>query len=281
MSTAQDVLNAVRHTINPDADVFGVLNSAIRSVAKRLFVLRSRILRSELSVSIFGEVTATGTDIAFVDSDPDTITSTSTDLSGFSSGQHITTGSSVNPGPFEINTAAENTLTLISTDELTAEAAGDSLTITSNDDYGDLPSDFWGLVDRPYLSGKTYPLKPLPNLATKLSYTGAGIPVYYEIKGKRIYVTPATGSDYTVVGDYFAKPTEITDVGDTLPFDEILDDVISEYMRVYFTTKPGGTVLIPDYLKSEIDLVAGARDKKAPYHIGGGSGNGGIDWEAW
>jgi len=200
MSTAQAVLNMVRHAVNPDKDVFGVLNQSIRSVAKRLYLLKSKILQNDLSVSI-----------------------------------------------------------------------------TTGDDYGDLPSGFWGLVDFPYLSGENWRLKPLPNLTIKLSYTGDGIPVYYQIKGTKIYITPSTASDYTIVGDYFAKPTEITAVGDTLPFDELFDDIIDEFMRVYFAKPPSGTVLMRLYLMNEIDLVAGMRDKKAPYHM---NVNTGIDWGA-
>jgi hypothetical protein len=273
MSTAQDVISLVNHNVNPDANTFRILNQAIRSVARRLYFLKSNIIISDLSVSIWAEVTATGTDIAFVDSDPDTITSVSTDLSEFTAGQHITTDDSSNPGPFEIDTVATNTLTLVSTDELTAVAAGDSVTITSNDEYGDLPSDFWGLVGYPYLSGKPWRLKPLPNLTTKLSYTGAGIPLYYAIKGQDIYVTPDTSADYTIKGDYFAKPTQITATTDTMPYWEMFDDVIAERMRVFYTKDPGSVEIGFKYLQDEIDLIAMKYAKKAPYNLSGG-----VDW---
>lgn len=276
MSTAQDVISLVKHDVNPDANSLRILNQAIRSVARRLYFLKSNILRADLSVSIWSEVTATGTDIAFVDSDPDTITSTSTDFRDyFTAGQHIATDNSSNAGPFEIATVAENTLTLISTDELTAVAAGTEVTITSDNEYGDLPADFWGLVDFPYLSGESWRLKPLPNLTEKLSYTGAGTPLYYEIKDQRIYITPDTGADYTIKGNYFQRPTSITATTDTMPYRELFDDVIAERMRVFYVKDPGEVVLARNYLRDEIDLIARMYGKTAPFHIDNSSG---IDW---
>ena len=74
-------------------------------------------------------VAVDGTDIAFVASSPATITSTSTDLSVFTAAQVINTSSSENPGPFTLASAAENLLTLVAGDTLTAEDAGASVYI--------------------------------------------------------------------------------------------------------------------------------------------------------
>ena len=237
----------VRHSVTPNVDTFGVLNEAIRYVAKELFLLRSSILRADLSVSIWAEVTSVGDDIAFVDSDPDTITSVTTDFDddGFVSGMHIISSYATNPGPFKLNTVAANLLTLISADELTAKAAGTEYTLTSNDDYGDLPADFWGLEGHPYLDGRPDRLYALPSLNARLQYTSAGLPIYYEIKGRRICVTPATSADYTIKGKYFARPTAITAASDTLPFDEIFDDIFAEYMRIYFLQAGSKGKMVP------------------------------------
>lgn len=199
MSTAQDVLNHVRHAINPGTDAFSVLNEAIRAIAKRLYFLKSNILHGELSIAI-----------------------------------------------------------------------------VATDTYGDLPSDFWGLVSYPYFSGYTWRLKPLPGLDVKISFTGDGIPLYYEVKGLKIYLTPSSGGSYTILGDYFAKPTKITATGDTMPFDELFDDVVASYMGAFFAGAgkgAGGTILNPSYLHQEIDLIATKREKKAPFHLSGG-----INW---
>ena len=98
-----------------------------------------------------------------------------------------------------------------------------------------------------------------------------------------MYLTPISGGAYTILGDYFAKPTKITAGGDAMPFDELFDDVIASYMVMYFAHAggapnrgSGGTVLNPAYLHQEIDLIASKREKKAPYHLSAGS----INWGA-
>lgn len=69
----------------------------------------------------------TGTDIAFSDSDPDTITTSGNVnfvTSGIKAGMKITTSSSNNPGPFTVDSVTATTITLISGDSLTDESAG-------------------------------------------------------------------------------------------------------------------------------------------------------------
>jgi hypothetical protein len=156
-----------------------------------------------------------------------------------------------------------------------------AIDVSEDDTYGDLPSDFWGLVSNsfPYLSGYTWFLKPLPSLAVKLSYTGNGIPSYYEIKNTKIYITPSAGDDYTIVGDYFVKPTTISATTATIPYNELFDDFISNYLKLYFQTPPGGVVSVPQNWLDQIDLVATKREKKAPFHT---NTNGmGISWQRY
>ena len=203
MSTALDILKQVRHAINPDVDVLGALNEAIRVVAKRLYLLKSKIIHDDLAVAI-----------------------------------------------------------------------------VADDTHGDLPSDFWGLDSYPYLSGYTSRLKPLPSIDVKLVYgTSTGQPLYYEIKGLEIDITPTSGGSYTIVGDYIVKPTKITATSDTMPYNELFDDVIASFMKLYFKSPPGGTVLMPQYLTEEIDVVASRREKKAPFHTN--TGGMGISWSAF
>lgn len=76
--------------------------------------------------------TMTANTIAFVDSDPDTLTDTGNGFinAGFVVGQKITiTGSTSNNKTVTIATVEAGTITLISTDTLTAEIAGDVVTI--------------------------------------------------------------------------------------------------------------------------------------------------------
>jgi hypothetical protein len=272
MSTVQSLYNLIqyRRDINVSTDdLIHIVNAAVRTIAKRLYWHGSDLLREEMSVSIFAEDTYTASTIAFVDSNPDTITDSAEQfvIEGFEADMPITTNSTSNAGPFRINTAAAKTLTLVSTDSVTAALAGTSVTITSDDGYGYLPTGFWGLVDQPYLDGKTYPLLPLPSLDIKLSYVSPGEPRYYQLKGSKIYVTPDTSSDYTIKGDYFARPTELTATTDTLPFYELFDDAMAEYIMRYFRGGQEGAAAIPDLsriLIENVDMIAANYDRKAP-----------------
>jgi len=82
---------------------------------------------------------ATRTTYAFVDSDPDTITDSSSNFlnDGFAIGQRIVVaGSTSNDGTYTIAGVVAGTITLVDTDTLTAEAAGDTVTIS-------VPTKLW------------------------------------------------------------------------------------------------------------------------------------------
>jgi hypothetical protein len=69
----------------------------------------------------------TGTDIAFSDSDPDTITTSGNVnfvTSGIKAGMKITTSSTTNTGTYTVATVSATTITLIAGDSLSTEAAG-------------------------------------------------------------------------------------------------------------------------------------------------------------
>jgi len=80
--------------------------------------------------AIRGDITANT--IAFVDSDPDTITDSGSGFvtAGFVAGDEITvTGSASNDGTYTIDTVTAGTITLLPGESLTAEGAGASITI--------------------------------------------------------------------------------------------------------------------------------------------------------
>ena len=282
MSTVQSLYDLIQYRRDIDVtrdDLIHAVNNAVRTIAKRLYWLESDLLREEMSVSVWAEVTHTGTDIVFNDSSPPTITSAAGGFvtSGFEADMPITTTSAANPGPFRIAAAADNTLTLSSTDSVTAAIAA-TVTITSDDGYGYLPSGFWGLIDHPYIDGKTYPLLPLPGLDIKLAYTSPGEPRYYQSTGSKLYVTPDTATDYTIKADYFARPTALTGTTDTIPFDELFDDVIAEYILRYFRNGQEGmsqTIGLNQMLIENVDLIATKYGRKAPVRMPRG-----IPWEA-
>jgi len=282
MSTVQSLYDLIQYRRDIDVtkdDLIHVVNNAVRTIAKRLYWLESDLLREEMEVSVWAEVTHTGTDIVFNDADPDTITSATGGFvtSGLEADMPITTSSTTNPGPFHIATAADKTLTLATTDSVTAAIAA-SVTITSDDGYGYLPDGFWGFIDQPYIDGKTYPLLPLPNLDIKLAYTSPGEPRYYQIKGSKLYVIPDTATDYTIKADYFARPAALTSTTDTIPFDELFDDVIAEYILRYFRNGQEGmsqTIGLNQMLIENVDLIATKYGRKAPVRMPRG-----IPWEA-
>ena len=151
-----------------------------------------------------------------------------------------------------------------------------AVALVENATYGSLPADFWGMDSHPYLSGYTTTLKPLPSVEVKLSYTGNGIPLYYEVKGVLIYITPSASGSFTIIGDYTVKPTKITASTATIPFNELFDDFLTDYIKLYFKDPVGGVVNVPQNWLNKIDLVALKREKKAPFHT---NTNGmGLNW---
>lgn len=268
MSTVQTIYNYLQHRpdmqVNTD-DLIHITDQAVRTIAKRLYVLGSDLITGQMEVSIFAEQSYAAS-LAFVDSNPDTITDAASQfvVESFAADMPITTTHASNPGPFRIATVAAGTLTLASTDSVVAAIAS-SITVTSDDSYGYLPSDFWGLRDKPYIDGLTYPLLPLPDTDTALAYTSAGVPAYYKIRGTKIYVTPHTSSDYTIIADYFQRPTAITEKTDTIPFNELFDDLIAEYAYKYFR---GGTVeregLLSKMVIEGVDRIAAMYDARPP-----------------
>lgn len=266
-STVADILNLIQYRVPAQGDYYHLINQAIRLIAKRLYLFNSGILKADLEVDFYAEATYTASTIAFVSSStPDTITDSANGFvtAGFVAGMYITTGSTTNPGPFKLVTVAAGTLTLATTDVVVAAVAA-ATTITSVDDYQDMPSDFWGLSTGPeddlYISGQQWILHPLPSRAAGLLYTGAGQPTYYEIRGTKMYLYSATSSDITVKGIYFAKPTAVTATTSEIPFNEEFDDVIADYTVAAFKEQPLAT--LQGMVYDAVDVISMKRDKSA------------------
>jgi len=129
---------------------YAVANSGVFSVGRSRFVElmvnytmgsaetgNSIQLKYELMNEITtdgGTATITGQTISFTDDDPDTIADSGNAMlsSGFSAGDVVrVTGSASNDGWFTVESVAAGALTLVSTDEVTAESAGASVTVTA------------------------------------------------------------------------------------------------------------------------------------------------------
>jgi hypothetical protein len=112
--------------------------------------------------------------------------------------------------------------------------------VDAGDSTGVLPDDYWGLMSTPFILGRLDWLRPVPDLATKLSYTHSGTPLYYEVQGLvTLKLWPGTSSDIVVAGDYFQRPAGISKPGDTIPYNEMFDDAIAEaLLHVYGRSNP-------------------------------------------
>ena len=273
MSTVAEILAFLSYRrdiqVN-ETDLIPVVNAAIRSVSNRLYVLDSDLITEQMSVNIFSEQSYTAS-MAIVNSNPDTITDAANQfvIEGFAAGMPITTTQASNLGPFRIATVAAGTLTLASTDSVVAAGAG-SFAITSDDAYGFLPSDFWGLKPKfqPYLDGYTTPLYPLPSQETAISYTGPGMPEYYKIRGTKIYVTPHTSANYTIIADYYQRPTAVATTASTMPWNELFDGVIADALVAYLRSPADGSAaslsIMDAAIKQTVDIIALKYGRKGP-----------------
>lgn len=283
MSTVADVYNFIQY--RPDIqvtidDLVHVVDQAVRTIAKRLYVLESDLITGQMEVKVFAEVEYTSDTIAFADTGPDTITDSDSKFvtEGFVADMPITTDASGNAGPFKIATAVAGTLTLSATDAVTAALAGSDVTITSDASFGYLPTDFWGLKGKPYIDGKDYTLTPLPSVDVEIAYPSSGEPRHYKIRGTKFYITPSTSTDYTIKADYFQRPTSITTTTATLPFNELFDDLIAEYAVKYFrgakTEGMPAESLLSKMVIENVDLIANRYDRRAPVEFPQA-----VDWD--
>ena len=283
MSTVQSILDNIQFRADVTQDLYHLINLSIRSVAKRLYWHRSKLLVGDLAVAIYSLSPYTAGTIAFVNSNPDTLTDSANGFvtAGFKAGMSFISDEATNPGPFKVDVAAAGTLTLVSTDTVAVVGAGSDITLTTTGNYGSLPADFWGLVDKPYIYGKPYPLLPIPNQVTHLGYLvgSSGPPLYYDILGTtKIYVIPDTSSDIVVKGQYWQKPTALTATSDPIPFSELFDDIIGEVLVQLYNrdaVSQGEAIGICDKIVREgVDPVVARFGLVAPSQMPAG-----IDWD--
>lgn len=100
-------------------------------------------------------------------------------------------------------------------------------TVTNAVPYFTLPTGFKGFAEKPYLSGTTQFLWPLPPEA-RAFLTTAGTPRYYELRGTICKVFPSPTASTTVVGLYYKEPTAFSDFTSSMPFGDLANDIFVE-----------------------------------------------------
>lgn len=284
MSTVQSLLDDMQFRVDVTADLYHLINLAIRRIAARLYWHKSDIIRSELSLNVYAPVDYTANTIAFVNGIPDTITDSANGLvaAGFKAGMFIETDKAGNAGPFELATVVAGTLSLAAADNVTVAGAGSDVELTSLGDRVRLPGTFWGWCgddkeDYPNIDGYTDVLLPLPNRRAALEAGTGSLPRWFKIKGNMLYLYPATGSDITIKGDCFVKPTAVTALTDTLPFYELFDEAIEEVLAMLYekglSSQGENQALLDKMLLESVDLVVPLYGCKAPT-----GHQGGVDW---
>jgi hypothetical protein len=143
-----------------------------------------------------------------------------------------------------------------------------AVTIAAGGNSGTLPSDCWGLVGRPYISGKTSFLAPVPDPRYKLLYTSDAEPLYYEVAGLTINLYPGSSAEATLNGSYWARPAALTALTDTMPFNELFDDAIQEVLihtyKTGLSSGDGNDIgLLTNFINKAVDEVAPYLDKQA------------------
>jgi hypothetical protein len=164
----------------------------------------------------FDTVLYTAATIAFNDANPDTITDSANGFGSFASGmQVLVSGSTSNDGTYTVQTAAAGTLTLQSADNLTAEAAGESVTVTAIN-YA-VPSDWartFALMD---VDNSTF-LVPDDSVSfdeIDPDQSRTANPTHYALNADFIRLYPIPASTYTLRERYYALPTAFTTNTDT------------------------------------------------------------------
>jgi hypothetical protein len=158
-----------------------------------------------------------------------------------------------------------------------------SVTIAAAASTGTMPTGYWGLLGKPYISGKTYSLEPVPDQETKMRYTSTSIPIYYEMVGSTIYLYPGSTAGCTIKGDYWLKPTALTKPSDTMPYNELFDDVIMDGLVHIHTSlnDPNAISMFQNMMTKAVDEIVAGLDSPAPYRFSDGLGIDSMTNEGW
>jgi hypothetical protein len=276
MSQVSDILDELSDRVTDDKipTIYTAINRAIRILSKRLYLLDSDLITGVLSIPVYEQASYTASTIAFVsglDGEPDTITDSAAQflIEGFLPGMGVYSDCDCNQDARYVSSVTVDTLTLRAGEKVYPQLAGAEYVLQSENDYGYLPDDFWGFIGKPYIVGQKTPLTPLPDQHTLLRYMGTsgltiGTPLHYKLISDKIGLIPATAETIIVSGFYYKKPVRVTGMDDYLPFGELLDDVIVDYLLATFGEGAIGVVKAAAILENGVDLVCLKRGQAAP-----------------
>lgn len=227
--------------------------------------------------------TITGTGIAFVDSNPDTITDTGNGFvtAGFQAGDKIVvSGTTNNNTTFTVATVAAGTLTLIPGDTVTAEAAGASVTITGyfHASAGADDGVAEAVDDSTYSSAPKFDILTVNDGRVFGSFTD-GVRVYFSQVGVGSNFTSDTDPDDPGFFDLIEGGGNVTALGTFKDFVLVCKkDLVKYYQLTYptSTTRARDT----DILRQGTDLGCAGPDailsvNDRTYYV---SPNGGVRW---
>ena len=156
-----------------------------------------------------------------------------------------------------------------------------AITIAASGSSGSLPDGFWAFMERPYMDGKTYALRPVPNIETKLKYDQDSIPIYYERVGTTLNLYPGWSAGGTIKGLYWTTPTALTKHSDTIPYNGLYDDILQEALiHIYATgdsTNQGSIMTLTNFINESIDQIEPYTAGQAPKRF---DDNYGLDYMA-
>jgi hypothetical protein len=180
----------------------------------------------------FSTVTYTASTISFADADPDTIDDSANGFGSFSSSQDVlVSGSTSNDGVWSVNTAAAGTLTLQTTDVLTAEVAGDSVTVTAV--TYPVASDYSRTIDLYDITNEVVLEEDTPRNfdAEDPNEDQTNQPTHFTLQNNAYRLYPMPASTYVIRERYFAFPSALTANADTSDLPEEAQNLIILYAR--------------------------------------------------
>lgn len=249
MSTVQNIIDNIQPRIGDYKDLYWAINHAIRTIAKRLFILESDLIKTKFKLTYA------------IEESYKNIATTYSDFWGLA-GRPYQNGKS----NYLVPVPDESTI-LVYKPEVHDDDQG-NLSYDSND-FVDDDQDFsdytegnyvyklivtnsdgtisWGYIggyatgdvtkaniyqDRDYDTAGW--LGTSPSGKTPSSYEvqtqAIGPPKYFELKGTILHIYPCDDEELIIYGDHFAKPTALDDTTDTIPYNELFDDIIEEYI---------------------------------------------------